>query len=926
MTKNAVVLAIALAFITSIALSGCNRTSNLTELEHIQRAKDFEAQGEFNAGIIELKNAVLKNAGSAEARLLLGRLYLKTRDGKSAEKELRRAQEAGVKFETLAPLLGDALLLQGEYAKVIEGIEPTEHSSTTNRAQILRIRGDAQFARRQFKDACALYAQALELDNRHVPIYWGLANCAYGKRDTALVKSWLDKAVQLEPGNAASWTRLGDYYRLQNSYKEAEGALTNAVKAAPKDASAYINRAGARLALNDEKGAMEDVNAAQKISPKDPLVRYMQALFDYRAGNLVKARNGLEVVNRAMPQHFQTNLLLGFISYRLGNFVNTETYLSRILRAAPASEDVRLTLASAQLHLGRPQQALETMQPFLREEQKNPKVLAQAGDIYMSLQQFSKAQTYYRSAIEAEPKNAAIRTQLARSQLALGDVDRAIVELQQVARIEVNPSSADTLLIMSWLSKGNFDQALAAIDSLEKKNTKNPQAHNLRGLAYLGKKDAEKAEAEFRRALELQPTFAPAAENLANLKLRQGKPAEASRVYSQLLEHNPKSLEAMVALADLARFAKHAEESLAWLNKAVKVDPTAIPPRQRLVAQYLAANDMDKALVVASEITAKHPEDVDALHLLAQAHLAKHDFQNAIAAYSRITVLRPRLPGAFLELANAQMDAGNPPAARESLQRVLELDPRNLGAKVALILVEAAEGKVDAALKRAAEMQLLYPNEAAGFILTGDLLMNKSRYTEAAANYEKAYALVKSGPVAMSWYRALRSAGKGAQAISPLADWVNRTPSDDTSRLFLATAYRNAGRMQDAQRQFDYLLSKDANNAMVLNEMAIAYQLQKDPQALSFAERAYKQRPAPAIADTLAMILLEKSDKQRALEILEKAIGSKTTNPEIRYHYAVALAQNGKNVKARQTLQELLAANKPFPQAAEARVLLARLK
>lgn len=926
MTKHPIVLAITWAFATSITLTGCDRISHLTELEHIQRAKDFETKGDLKASIIELKNAAKKNPDSAQARLMLGRLYVKTRDGKSAEKELRRAQKAGVNFEALAPSLGDALLLQREYTKIIEQITLTERSSDSNRAQILRIRGDAQFARRKNDEACALYAQALKLDDRHAPIYWGLANCAYGKRDIALAKSWLDNAVQLEPGNADSWTRLGDYHRRQNNYKEAEAAFANAVKATPQDAGAYVNRAGARLALNDEKGAKADIKAAQKIEPNDPLVKYMQALFDYRADKLVKAQEGLEAVNRALPGHFQTNLLLGFISYRLGNLQNAETYLSRILNIAPASEDVRLALASTQLRLGHPQKALESMQPLLQDGQNKPQVLAQAGDIYMSLQQFPLAQGYYQRAIEADPQSAAIRTQLARSQLAVGDTDRAVVELQQVARLEAKPSAADTLLIMTRLHKGEFDQALPDIDTLEKKQAKNPLAANLRGLAYLGKKDAAKAEAEFRRALELQPTFAPAAENLVGIKLQQGKLAEATNVYKQLLEHNPKSLEAMLGLAELARQAKRPDESLDWLNKAIKVDPNAITPRQKLVAHYLAANETNKALVVASETTTKHPENLEALRLLAQVHLAKRDFESAVAIYSRITARQPGVPATFLELANAQMGGGKPAAARESLQRALALSPASLDVKLMLISVEAAEGKLEAALKHAEELQALYPNEAAGYILAGDLLMNRSRYAEAARNYEKAYSLAKRGPVAISRYRALLSDGKVEQSISALADWVTHTPSDDDGRLYLATAYRNAGKIQEAQRQFDYLLSKDANSAMVLNEMAITYQLQKDPQALSFAERAYKHRPAPAIADTLAMILLEKGDKQRALELLEKAVMSGTTNPEIRYHHAVALAQNGQTTKARQKLQELLAIKRPFPQAPEARALLARLK
>lgn len=926
MAKYPVALVIALTLAISVACSGCDSTSKITEQEHIQRAKDFESKDDLKSSILELKNAIQKNPSSAQARLLLGQIYVKSHDGQSAEKELRRAWELGVSPEMLVPLLGDALLLQKEYKKILDEIEATERSSNANRAKITRIRADALFGLRQYKDACEVYTRALELDDQHAPTYWGLANCAYGKRDTALAQSWLEKAVQLNSGNADSWIRLGDFHRLQKAYAKAEVAFTNAVKTAPKNANTYINRAGTRLMLNNEKGATEDFEAAQAIAPNDPLVKYMQALFDYRAGKLEPARDKLETVNRAMPGHFQTNLLLGYISYRLGNLQSAETYLSRILNIAPASEDVRLTLASIQMRLGQPQKALEVMQPLLTEAQSNSQVLAQMGDIYMDLQQFSLAKSYYTRAIEADQQSTALQTKLARSHLALGQTDSAISELKQVVRLETKATSADTLLIMAQLRQGKFDQALADINVLEKKLPASPLPSYLRGQAYLGKNDSIRAEAEFRQALELQALFSPAAESLADLKVRQGKPAEAAKVLTHLLERNPKSLEAMLGMAELARLANRPDESLEWLNKAVKTEPTAISPRQRLVAYYLAAHETNKALVVANESVAKNTNDVNALYLLAQVHLAQRNFDSAVATFTRITALQPRMPAAHVQLANAQMGAGKHTAARETLQRALALSPASLDIKAALISVEVAEGKLDAALKRAQELQAVYPNEAAGYILAGDLLMNKSRYAEAAAMYEKAYTLAKSGPVAISRYRALRSAGKDDLAISALANWVTHTPSDDNSRLYLATAYRNAGRMQDALRQFNYLLSKDAKNAMVLNEMAITYQSQKDPLALSFAERAYKLRPVPAIADTLAMILLEKGDKQRALELLENAVKAGTTNPEIRYHHAVALAQNGQNVKAKQRLQELLAAKKPFQQEADARALLARLK
>jgi predicted Zn-dependent protease len=104
------------------------------------------------------------------------------------------------------------------------------------------------------------------------------------------------------------------------------------------------------------------------------------------------------------------------------------------------------------------------------------------------------------------------------------------------------------------------------------------------------------------------------------------------------------------------------------------------------------------------------------------------------------------------------------------------------------------------------------------------------------------------------------------------------------------------------------------------------YYQEKDPRALEVAEQVYKQQPnAAAIADTFGWILLEQGKTARGVEILQKAAELAPENPEISYHYAVALAKSGDKQKARQRLEALLAAGKNFPQQDQAKALLNQL-
>jgi predicted Zn-dependent protease len=99
-------------------------------------------------------------------------------------------------------------------------------------------------------------------------------------------------------------------------------------------------------------------------------------------------------------------------------------------------------------------------------------------------------------------------------------------------------------------------------------------------------------------------------------------------------------------------------------------------------------------------------------------------------------------------------------------------------------------------------------------------------------------------------------------------------------------------------------------------------------RSLELAERAHKLAPdSPSIADTLGWILVERGDNARALPLLKDAAErGGAAQPQIRYHYAVALKNAGQRDEARRVLEELTASNAKFDNLADARKLLDDLK
>src|SRR5690554_1972932 len=126
-----------LALSLGLVLTGCDLFHEATDVEHVEKAKEFLDKSDHQASIIELKSALQKNSSNAEARRLLGESYVSLCDGPSAEKELRRAMELGVVRESVLLSLAEALQLQGKSQQILDEIDAPLSLDAKTRATLM---------------------------------------------------------------------------------------------------------------------------------------------------------------------------------------------------------------------------------------------------------------------------------------------------------------------------------------------------------------------------------------------------------------------------------------------------------------------------------------------------------------------------------------------------------------------------------------------------------------------------------------------------------------------------------------------------------------------------------------------------------------------------------------------------------------------
>lgn len=904
-------------------VAGCSKTSDTQAL--ISEAKAYQKKGETKAAIIQLKNALQQNPEDRDARLLLGQIYSQTGDSQSAEKELRKALSLGASPAEVLPTLARSLLEQRQFQKVLDEVKLTDGAKPD--ANLLSLRGSAYLGLGKTKEAKESFALALAADPAFPDALIGSAKQAVADGNIAAATIFAEQAVDKNPTNVDVWLFKGDLMRMERKPDEALLAYATVIKLQPTNIVPYVSRALVYADKGNFEAGSAELAAARKQDAKSLQVTYTQALLESGQGKHAAALESVQQVLRVAPDHMPSVLLAGATQYALGATQQAEQHLKRYLERAPGNKYASKLLIATLLKNGDTARALKVLTPMLVEGDKDPQLLTLAGEAYLLERDYKKSTQYFEKASAIAPNAAIIRTGLGMSKIGQGDNASGIAELELATTLDPKPAMPGLMVVTTHLRLQEFDKALAAIAKLEKTQPNNAMLQNLKGGAYAGKKDFASARTSFEKALAIQPDFFPAVSSLALLDLQDKKVDVAKKRLETFLEANKTDVRPMQALSNLALSQGKKEEAITWLQKASTDKPDDLKLALSLTGLYLQAGEKEKALALAQKLQTANPTSPEALDFLAQAQFASKDYPSALDNYKKLTVMVPTSPVVPLRTAAVLMAMQNQAAAIEAVKAALVIKPDFLEAQLVLADLELRRGNHAQVLDIAKAIQKQVPKNAVGFVLEGDILMLQKKPEMASKAYDRALALGKTGPLVIKQSEALAQSGKTGQGRALVTQWLKDHPADESMRLYLGTAQLASNEGKAAIDQYLEILKTSPKNVAALNNLALAYQQEKDPRALEYAEKAYALAANnPAVLDTLGWLLVGQNNMARGLPMLEKAASGAPAVFDVRYHFAQGLVKSGDKVKARKELEQLLATAKPSAKTDEAKAMLKQLQ
>jgi tetratricopeptide (TPR) repeat protein/ssDNA-binding Zn-finger/Zn-ribbon topoisomerase 1 len=194
---------------------------------------------------------------------------------------------------------------------------------------------------------------------------------------------------------------------------------------------------------------------------------------------------------------------------------------------------------------------------------------------------------------------------------------------------------------LSGEERGRRDKGIEEYIASQNSNADRPEAHHNIGLVLMELGRAREAEAEFKKALELDRDFVPAAVTLADLYRGLGRDAEAEHILRSLLARAPTAAAAHFSLGLwLVRTGRH-EEALVEFKQAANLAPESAHFGYVYAVSVASAGNRAQAMEILRDLLRRHAYDRESLYGAASFARDLGHQEEAVGYATRLAQLEP---------------------------------------------------------------------------------------------------------------------------------------------------------------------------------------------------------------------------------------------------------------------------------------------
>lgn len=518
------------------------------------------------------------------------------------------------------------------------------------------------------------------------------------------------------------------------------------------------------------------------------------------------------------------------------------------------------------------QKARRSFAEVVRLEPKIPEGHAALGSVLLNLGQPEEAAAELKRGLALKPGDSEMEMNLAVADVRTGKSAEALPLFRKVsARQAVLPADVEIAFARALTETG---QRPAALERIRVGLTAAPDSavlHDALGSLLAQQQDWTAAQAEFARAVELNPQMTAARLHLATVLMQQGQPAEAAATL-----------------------------------EAVHTQPQDVAVLNELALADSAQGSYDKALTVAQEAMRVAPENSAAAYQAAIALQGLGREREAIPLFDRVVAAEPKNAGALTNYALALVQQGNAKDAIPLYKRAAELTPNDPVVHedfgVAYLQqsdVDDAIREFEAGLKLENDSQQLHYDLGLAYKLKDDT-------AHAVPELEQAARLDSNSPdPAYTLGILYMQTGRFADAETQLRHTLELRPQNGDAWAVLGSVYKQDNKLAEAADALRHAITLLPNQpgphitlAGVLADQGKKADAAAERKQAAELTRVAVNRQRATFATNTGNMLLAKGQVADAIERYQEAVTSDPNYADAHTGLAMALARQGRTAEA----------------------------
>jgi len=538
-------------------------------------------------------------------------------------------------------------------------------------AYLLKSASEFYILRDQPERAIEIHQRAVDASPDDIRSWSRLARILHDYGNPGEAQTKLEQMAERFDSPAA-WRLLADFHRKARNFTEARKALEKAIQRSPQPQEAFFYSLADLLV---EEGLIQRArDVGEKLT--QPSYRFLlEGAISLKTGDAQQALEQLDAGLALWPDNSIAHYHAGLAALTLRDRRRAVIEFKEAVSIGDNATDAALRLAEISFARGSYTSASKlakfqiAQRPYL-----NPTAHHIAIRSALRLDRIDDAIRIANALNRADPTAAAVVVEMAAIKRVQSGISASTEYILASSRDLSDPDSEPILrtLATDLIYLDRASEALEFIDTAIARDDRAVQIHDLRARVLWNLSRAEEANLSIDRALEIDPTFAPALEMKAISALQAGDEVTALAALDAATDAAPTDSNYPYSAASLARKMGDVTGAIARLEETLARQPLLGPAANDL-AWILATDrlDLERALRLA-QIAARTNRSSDTLTTLGWVRHQRGEYDDAIRIYRTALETDANLPTVRYRLGLSLSEAGHTSEAMGLFDELVE--------------------------------------------------------------------------------------------------------------------------------------------------------------------------------------------------------------------------------------------------------------